>query len=146
MLSDSFQTGLENRKNFRFCLHISDCFRLDGASTEEESAAVSTKEDEELRQTDPERRMEAAADDLERRVGAVMEAAEIAERGMKEAAKEAEVKAASKAANSVSSEGTSPAATSASTAASAFVMAPTSNRSVVSVARSSGYTLIIIML
>ena len=77
LLSNSFQTGLKNCKNFRFCLHILYCFRLSRASTEEENAAAAAagEEAEELRRTDLERRMEAAADDLERRVEAVAEAA-----------------------------------------------------------------------
>ena len=88
LLSYSFQTGLKNRKNFRFCLHISDCFILAGALTEEYNAAAAVaaaEEDEEPRQTNLEFWVEAAAADLERRMEASAEAAEIAEGGMEEA-------------------------------------------------------------
>ena len=88
--SDCFQIHFrlvwKNCKNFRFCLHISDCFRLAGASTEEDNVAASLDtEDEELRRTELERRMEAADDNLERWVEAAAEAVEITERGVKEA-------------------------------------------------------------
>ena len=84
---------------------------------------------------------------LEIRTEAAVEAAEIAERGMKEAAEEVEVKAAvTKAANSVSCAGTLSAANDAPTITSAFARAPTSTSSVVGVARKNWYTLIIIML
>ena len=95
--------------------------------------------------------MEAAADDLEKQVEAVTEAARIPERGMKEAVKEAVAKAAAtKAAvkffNYVSSSGTLSAATASYTTASTFARDPTSTISVVGVSRISGYTLIIIMI
>ena len=94
--------------------------------------------------------MEAASAELQKRMEAAAEAAEIAKRGMKESAKEAKVKSAAtksaaKAADSVSSAGTSSTDTVVST--TAFLLrAPTSTSSVVSVSRRSGYTLIIIML
>ena len=153
LLSDSFQTSLKIPKNFIFPPHISDYFRLAGASTEEENAAAAAdaKEEEELLRTDLERWMEVADDKPERRVEAASEVTKIADRGMKEAAKKAEVKsaaakAATEAADSVSSVGTSSAATSASTAACAFTRNTTSTSSIVGVAIRSGCTLIIIML
>ena len=75
--------------------------------------------------------MEAADDNLERRMEATAEAAEITDREIKEDAKEAEVKGAAttaaviKATNSVSSAGTSSTATATSTGASTFARAPT---------------------
>ena len=144
MLSDSFETGLK-----KLCLHISDSFRLDGASTEEEDAdaVAAADEEEEIQWTDLERQMEAAAADLERQMEAVAEADKIAKRGMKEAAEESMVKAAAtKATDSVSSARNLSATTSASTTAFTFTRAPNPTSSVVGVARRSGYSLIRIML
>ena len=62
----------DNRKNFRFCLHVSDCFILAGASTDEENAAaITAAEEEDPRQTDLEWNMEDAAANLERLTEAV---------------------------------------------------------------------------
>ena len=75
--------------------------------------------------------MEDAAADLERRMEATAEAAEISDREIKEAAEEAEVKgsattaAVAKANNFVSSAGTLSAVTVAYTDTSAFMRAPT---------------------
>ena len=92
----AFRLVWKNRKNFRFCLHISDCFILAGASIEEENsvASAATEEEEDLQHTDLEQRIEAAADNLERRMEAALEASEISKRGMKEAFEEAKVKVA----------------------------------------------------
>ena len=122
LLSDSIQTCLKNCKGFIFCLLISDCFTLVGDLTEEENAgAVSaTKHNEDLKRTDLELHMEDAARDLERHMEALLEAAEIVDRGVHEGTKRAKVKAATakaavKSADSISSTGTSPVATVVST-------------------------------
>ena len=144
-----FRMSWKNRKNFRFCLHISDCFRLGGASTEEgdTAATASAKEEEDLQGTNLELWMDYDSADLYRRMEAAVEEAEIYESLMKEAAKEFEVKApAVKAADSVSSAGTSSTANSASTAVSEFDRYPNYNIIVVGVAIIIGYTPIIIML
>ena len=66
--------------------------------TEEENSAASpaAKEVEDLRWTDLEKHMEAAAADLERRMEDAVDAAEITKRGMEEAAEEAGFTAAAK--------------------------------------------------
>ena len=71
------------------------------ASEEEDNAAAAaaTKEEEDLRQAYLKRRLEAVDADLERRMEAATEEAEINERGMNEAAKTFEVKAAAEKTN-----------------------------------------------
>ena len=82
-------------------LHINGNWQLtsvvDEISLEEEEnadAATATKEEEDLQLTHLDRRMVAESADLKRWMEAAVEAAEINERGIKEAAEEAEVKAA----------------------------------------------------
>ena len=70
---------LQIRGNWQFTSVVDD---IVSADEENDAASAAAEEEEELQHTNPERRMEAAA-----------EAAKIAERGMKEDDKEAEVKA-----------------------------------------------------
>ena len=66
------------------------------ASPDEQNTVSATyaKEEEDMQWTNVERQVQAVAADMERQMEATEEAANITERGIKEAAEEAEVKAA----------------------------------------------------
>ena len=94
--------------------------------------------------------MEAVDAHLERWMEAMAESVKITKRERKESTEETEVntttsKASDEATNYASSAGTSSDANYASTVASMATRAPTSNSTVVGVARRSAYILIIIM-
>ena len=90
ILSSHFR-WLQIRGNWKFASVIDG---IDSSKEDNAATTAASREEADLQRNKLERRMEAAASDLDIQMKAVAEAAKIAKRGIKEASEEAWVKAA----------------------------------------------------